>query len=839
MAETIREYSVVSLLGEGGMGRVYLADDPMLERRVAIKVLNPELVQDPAFVARFKQEAKVQSSLRHTNIVALHTFFQENGKYCMVMEYAEGETLKSLIKRVGALPADRAARIMTQILDAVGHAHSKEIIHRDIKPSNIMIGAGDTVKVMDFGIAKILGERGLTRTGTKVGTLYYMSPEQVVSPKNVDQRTDVYSLGIVLFEILTGKLPLDTDTDSDFELMQQIVDRPVPLVTTVVAGIPQNVANALQRATTKERNDRIPSCEVFRSTLLGGASSGFPCPVTPSSKQVGPTPPPAPPQFQQRLALGGWLTFFGIALSVFAFIGLAFSLMFTVTRLETLSGSWYRTDGVQAYLWMNFIVNAFVTIFSIRAGSAILNLRRDTIARMRQYAKVYLIAGIVQVFMLLIFDTSRIMDLARDTGVLMNLAGTLGWYFIITGYFKSSTRVLATFGENLQGSLFSAKPSDARAPSRTVRPAGPSGFNVSGMKAELTTSAKRSSLYYTAIVTILGILILGLTGFAALLLTFLLPLAVLAGSDFLIEGGIRFDQKRGLRLPTRDVAVGFMAGVWPFFLSMFLGQGGMTIPVGILYGGIALGIPITALRYLAVRDVGTLNERIGKRTVREILAGWGKGGAAVTALMFLIQFVYVKTSQGLEFRRNWIGVPELLMYCQFIGILGVIPVGVRLFQDGRKESCAWMAWTLGGVTVSAVVFLPVLFWNSGLLNFAWPYDPTMFMLAGAAVFDYAGMSARVMLGLWLLTVVLARRRDSHWPIFLLLTAATGALLNLMPAFLILERFDLVRFIDVNLILWPSSWEYSQALPISILLHLATVAFFGALAYRWHDQDKRP
>ena len=199
----LRDYQIIDELGKGGMGTVYLAEDQMLRRKVAIKVLNPILTDDAQFTERFRHEARVQASLIHSNIVTLYNFFEEDGYYCMVMEYAEGETLKEKIQKEGAIEEERALKIFRQMLEGVGYAHEKGIIHRDIKPSNIIIDSRDRVKIMDFGIAKILGDRGMTKTGTKLGTIYYMSPEQIRAEKDIDQRTDIYSLGITLYEMVT------------------------------------------------------------------------------------------------------------------------------------------------------------------------------------------------------------------------------------------------------------------------------------------------------------------------------------------------------------------------------------------------------------------------------------------------------------------------------------------------------------------------------------------------------------------------------------------------------------------------------------------------------------
>ena len=167
MIEQIRDYKIVKKIGEGGMGTVYLASDTMLERNVAIKVLNPLLTKDSQFTDRFRHEAKVQASLIHPNIVTLYNYFREEDNYCMVMEYVDGITLKHLITNTGPLPEQKVVWVLNQILEAVGFAHKKGIIHRDIKPSNILLTGDNTVKILDFGIAKILQDKGFRLTAQK------------------------------------------------------------------------------------------------------------------------------------------------------------------------------------------------------------------------------------------------------------------------------------------------------------------------------------------------------------------------------------------------------------------------------------------------------------------------------------------------------------------------------------------------------------------------------------------------------------------------------------------------------------------------------------------------
>lgn len=264
------QYSIVRELGQGGMGTVYLAEDRMLDRHVALKVLSPSLTRDPKFVERFRQEAKIQSSLVHPNVVSLYTFFNDGGTYWMVMEYVEGQTVKHLIEGHGAMEELRAKTVIREILEGVEYAHRRGIIHRDVKPGNIIVTADGSVKIMDFGVAKILGNQGLTRTGAKVGTIYYMSPEQVRGEKDIDHRTDIYSIGATFFEMLTGRRPFDDDTDSDFVIMEQILERPFPSVRDLNPGISEKTSRLISRMTEKARDLRPSSCAEC-ARMLGSA----------------------------------------------------------------------------------------------------------------------------------------------------------------------------------------------------------------------------------------------------------------------------------------------------------------------------------------------------------------------------------------------------------------------------------------------------------------------------------------------------------------------------------------------------------------------------------------
>ena len=231
----IQNYKIISLLGEGGMGDVYLGEHVSIKRKVAIKVLKPELVKNEEIRKRFKNEASMLAHLQHPNIVGLIDYIeQEDGLY-LIMEYVDGRELDEVIKNLSApISIDRAKKLMKQILEAFSYAHQNGIVHRDVKPSNIIITADDQIKVLDFGIAKLVGDtqHQLTKTGTQVGTVYYMSPEQVKG-KELDLRSDIYSLGVTFYELLSGVCPYRGMT-TEYEIYDSIVKVPLlPLTQTL------------------------------------------------------------------------------------------------------------------------------------------------------------------------------------------------------------------------------------------------------------------------------------------------------------------------------------------------------------------------------------------------------------------------------------------------------------------------------------------------------------------------------------------------------------------------------------------------------------------------------
>jgi serine/threonine protein kinase len=289
----VRDYEVVQMMDSGGMGEVYLARETLLNRKVAIKCLLQEHVQVEHFHQRFISEARIQAQLNHPNIVTLISFFEEKGTNFMVLEFAEGITLEKLISVTGPIHEQRALKIFRQILEALDYAHTHGVIHRDIKPSNIMIDTqhDDKVKVMDFGIARMVSASHITKTGSKMGSPRYMSPEQVLAIKDVDHRTDIYSAGIVLYEMLSGRLPFRTDEDSDFMIYKAIVEQDLPDPRLIYEFISENTVNVLRAMTRKERNQRPDSARSILAALSGNTQGLIPSYPDTETRQATPYNP--------------------------------------------------------------------------------------------------------------------------------------------------------------------------------------------------------------------------------------------------------------------------------------------------------------------------------------------------------------------------------------------------------------------------------------------------------------------------------------------------------------------------------------------------------------------
>jgi len=263
--EVAGTYRLVELLGQGGMAAVFRGQHLVTDQDVAIKVLPPDLASQPDVKARFIAEARTLARLEHPNIVTLHNFLQEQGHLYIVMQFAEGETFDFIIEREGRVAVSDAIAVGIETLEALIYAHAQQVVHRDIKPSNIVIRGDGAVKVMDFGIAKILGSTKLTETGQTMGTVRYMSPEQVRG-KQVDHRTDIYSLGVSLYEACTGRTPFDGDTH--FEIMHKHLSE-VPVPPIDLADIPSQFNDALMCALEKRPEERFQSAEEFKRALRG------------------------------------------------------------------------------------------------------------------------------------------------------------------------------------------------------------------------------------------------------------------------------------------------------------------------------------------------------------------------------------------------------------------------------------------------------------------------------------------------------------------------------------------------------------------------------------------
>jgi len=303
-------YTVEGEIGRGGMGVVYNARDERLKRRVAIKVLPPELAFQEGIRTRFLREAETAARLSHPNIVPIHTVGEgPDGIVYFVMAYVDGEPLSARLKRRGRLPAEEVRRILSETADALSAAHAVGIIHRDVKPDNILLeGSRGRVVVTDFGIAKALSSATggtLTATGVAIGTPHFMSPEQAAGDREIDGRSDIYSLGVVGYQMLVGELPFRAPTVPGI-LMKHIAE-PAPMIMEKRADCPEDLAACVMRCLEKEPESRWPTADALRRALESRSAPPYrPHRTAPARSSAAarwaPEPPALPPAARSREA---------------------------------------------------------------------------------------------------------------------------------------------------------------------------------------------------------------------------------------------------------------------------------------------------------------------------------------------------------------------------------------------------------------------------------------------------------------------------------------------------------------------------------------------------------
>ena len=265
IGERIHSYEINAHLGSGGMGEVFKAVDSMLGREVALKMLHPQVTVQPQFLERFKKEARILAQLLHPNIAVIYNFIEHGGNHFMVMEYVEGYSLDDLLKKYEVLPAGFVVPVFVQALEGLQHAHRKNIFHRDIKPANLMITQDSTLKLMDFGIAKVAGEQKMTQVNKIVGTIEFMAPE-LIEGRDASAASDIYSMGATLYELVSGKIPFEGNTD--FNIMQSILKSKVKPPEKLNAAVPKALSDIILKAMNKDPAQRYPNARAFQLALV-------------------------------------------------------------------------------------------------------------------------------------------------------------------------------------------------------------------------------------------------------------------------------------------------------------------------------------------------------------------------------------------------------------------------------------------------------------------------------------------------------------------------------------------------------------------------------------------
>ncbi len=332
----IQNYQVSHLIGSGGMGEVWAGRHLYMDRQVAIKCLHPRLAANAEVRARFKNEAVTMSQLQHPNIVRLYDYIEEQDGVYLVMEFVEGDALDDYIQqKTGPIPEEQAVYLFGQILEGMTYAHQMGVIHRDIKPGNFMVTRDLRVKILDFGIAKLLESVGpqQTKSGARIGTVLYMSPEQVRG-QALDLRSDIYSLGVSLFQMVTGQCPYPSQA-AEYDVYQQILHQPLPRANSVYPAVSTRMQQLIDKATSKRPEDRFQNCRMFweavvnpvkavslvpQSVALPSNGNSFaPHPPVSQPNPNRPIPPPNLPRKRMHWALK--LLLWLLVLSLLSFIG--------------------------------------------------------------------------------------------------------------------------------------------------------------------------------------------------------------------------------------------------------------------------------------------------------------------------------------------------------------------------------------------------------------------------------------------------------------------------------------------------------------------------------------
>ncbi len=300
--EKLGKYKIIEEVGRGSFAAVYKAVDTTLDRTVALKCLAPHLLWDPTFVQRFQREAKVAANLDHPNIVTIYEVSQIEGVYFIAMQFLEGRTLSQILEAEGPLPVSRVQAIIEQIASALDYAHARGFVHRDVKPSNVIVADDGWATLTDFGLVKAGERTELSTTGVVFGTPEYMSPEQVEGEKELDARSDIYSLGVMVYEMLTGKVPFGGTTP--LSIMRGHADKPPPRPSKINPAVSPAVEAVLLKALAKKREKRYRSAGEMAAALRQAVSG-----AVVEAKRVPPLPPvPARPALPWK-----WVAGFGVA----------------------------------------------------------------------------------------------------------------------------------------------------------------------------------------------------------------------------------------------------------------------------------------------------------------------------------------------------------------------------------------------------------------------------------------------------------------------------------------------------------------------------------------------